>query len=181
MAADFVKYAVIGFAVALLLSFAANWVNGQENRSAELQISRELQSGELVPIIGDYVSYEVTVKNTGSSVIEGQLLWVHFASAHGKTDSKAAFSIPALAPGASTRLHIGPFKMLESGEHCISLGVNRDGDLEAPNQVALNYLPNQCADSITSYAPALATLLPAGAVLALAGAIFLGWPLKRRA
>lgn len=126
------------------------------------------------------MSYDVVVKNTGASSIEDQLLWVHFVSAKAKTDSKAAFSIPSLATDASATLHVGPFKMLESGEYCPHVGANKGGALEAPIQVTLNYMPNQCTDSITSYTPAFATLLIMDIILALAGAIFVGWYHKKR-
>lgn len=181
MTAGFREAAIVAFTVALIMPLAGDWAHGEESLAAELQISRELQSDNLVPVVGDYVSYEVTMKNIGGSTIEGQRLWTHFVSANGKTDSKATFSIPPIEPDSDTTLHIGPFKMLESGDHCLYLGANNDGDLEMPNHVALNYLPNQCTDSITSYTSAFATLFPVGAVLALAGTVFLGWYIKKRA
>lgn len=174
-------WAAIGIMCMMVLSLAGSWAQAEQDMSAELEVSRRLQSVGLVPVVGEYVSYDVMIKNTGGSTIEHQLLWVHFVSDNGKTDSKATFSIPQLAPDASAELRIGPFKMLASGNHCLYLGANRDGDMEAPNQVTLNYLPDKCADSITSYAPVVATWLPAGAGLVLAGVALLGWYLVRRA
>lgn len=177
------KWATLGVATMLtvaVLSLGNAWANAGQDASAEFFILRQVQSSGIVPVVGEYVGYEVTLKNNGSSPIENQFLWVHFFSANGKSDSQAAFSIHSLTLGESRQFHIGPFKMLESGKHCLNIGVNRDGEVGAPNQVSLNYLPNQCVDSLTVYHPWFATFLPAGIGIASAGALFLVWYFKRR-
>lgn len=169
-----------GAVLLLVLLAPVAGIRAQESLSLELDVQRRAQSASLVPVDGDYVGYDVTIKNTGGSPIEAQLVWVRFVSASGNTDSKAVFSVPTLAPGASTQLHLGPFKMLEGGQHCLYLGVNKDGDFEAPNEIAFNYAPDSCADSIQAYHPALASAIPAGAGLTAAGAALIGWYLKTR-
>lgn len=161
------------------LPLTDGWGQGSHDLSAELEISRSVQSNELVPVVGEYVRYDATMKNTGALAIHDQILWVHFVSDNGKTDSKTTFSIPTLAPGASTELHLGPFKMLESGNHCLVVGVNREGKIGTPNQVSLNYSTAQCADSFFVYMPMVAIFLPVGIGVAAAGAIFIVWRLKR--
>jgi hypothetical protein len=122
--------------------------------------------------------YDLTVRNTGTIAIEDQQLWVRFAS--GKTDSFASFSITYIAPGESRQFQLGPFKMPESGDYNLFLGINSEGRPDFPDSVALDRTPGQGVDTITAYHPAVATLLPAGAGIAAAGAALTAWHLARK-
>lgn len=138
--------------------------------SAELDVVRHVQSSGLLPAAGEYVRYDVTVRNTGADPIEGQKLWVRFVSASEITGSAASFSIAYIAPGESRQFHLGPFKMPESGDYYLYLGINGDGRTGVAGSVDLNYLPDQSSDTITAYDPAVVTLVPVGAAIAAAGA-----------
>lgn len=136
--------------------------------SAELDVVRHVQSPGLLPAAGEYVRYDVTVRNTGGVPIEGQQLWARFASR--TNESASSFSIPYIAPGESRQFHLGPFKMPETGDYYLYLGINGDGTPGVPGSVDLNYLPDQSADTIAAYDPAVVMLVPAGAAIAAAGA-----------
>lgn len=164
---------------AAVLSYMFAWAQDDRGLAAEISVSRHLQSGGFVPVAEEYADYEITMKNNGSVAIDNQSLWVHFFSANGKSNSQGTFAIASLAPGETRQFHIGPFKMRETGEHCLFVGVNREGEVGAPNQVALNYNPARCADSFIVYTPMLVIFLPTGIGIAAAGAIFIVWRFKR--
>lgn len=163
---------------------------GEKRLQASLSIERHLQSQWplLFPAAGDYVRYDITVKNTGQSGIGGRSLWVNFvpvqdgddnnnSSGGGRQEigSSAKFEVPLLAPGASTQLHVGPFKLHGDGNHALYLGIDKDGDAKSPDDVALNTQPGVPVDSVFAFDPAAAAALPAGIVIAAAGAALLGW------
>lgn len=167
----------VKFALVALLAVAAAAAWAQEDMQAELSISRTIQSQGLLPAAGDYVRYDVTITNTGSSAIEGQRLWADFAPAQG-AGSSASFAVPAISPGSNVQLHLGPFKMHVAGEHMLRLGVNGQGDPGTPDEVTLNTAGP--ADSITAYSPAVSATLPVGMGLIAAGAGFVAWHFARR-
>lgn len=170
---------MIRLLVALLVATAAGDAFAQAT-SAELDVVRHVQSSGLLPATGEYVTYDVTVRNTGGIPIEGQKLWARFASASGITDSYASFSIAYIAPGESRQFHLGPFKMPESGNYHLYLGINGEGRPDVPDSVALSPMPGQSVDTIAAYHPAVVTLLPVGAATAAAGAALAAWRLARK-
>jgi hypothetical protein len=160
-----------------LLAVAVLPALAQQGMQAELSISRTVQSQGLLPAVGDYVRYEVTIENTGSLPIEDQKLWVRFAPAQGE-GSSAVFQLPDIAPGTSAQLHLGPFKMHSAGEHLLALGANSEGDPSLPDGIVLNVSGQ--ADPVTAYSPTVAATLPAGMGLIAAGAGFIVWHFARR-
>lgn len=171
------KLALLASAVVLLAApsmciSAASAQSGQ----AELSLERHVQSQGLFPAVGDYVRYDITIKNTGLSTIEGMSLWVNFVPVQANNaGSMAKFEVPLLAPGTSTQLHLGPFKLHAAGEHALYLGINRAGDAKSPDEVALNTKPGAPVDSVTAFEPAAAAVFLAGAGLAAAGVGLLAW------
>jgi hypothetical protein len=129
---------------------------------AQQEISVSRQSPAIIEA-GDYVSYEATVTNAGAPASEGALQ-VHFVSAGGKSDSRAEFTIPSLAPGQTKQLHLGPFKVVEAGEHFLYLGTE-------------NVEP---ADSFVAYGAGTGNAAVAGAAVAGAGGALVAWYLKKR-
>lgn len=168
-------------AAALMLLVATIVACGSAHASAqsgqaELSLERHVQSQGLFPAAGDYVRYDVTVKNTSPSAIEGMSLWVNFVPVQGSdVGSSARFEVPLLAPGASTLLHLGPFKLHSAGEHALYLGINRAGDAKSPDDIALNTKPGVSVDSVTALEPAVIAVLPAGVGIAAAGTGLLAW------
>jgi hypothetical protein len=159
-------------AIMMCVSADASAQSGQ----AELSLERHVQSQGLFPAAGDYVRYDVTVKNTGPSAIEGMSLWVNFVPVQGnEVGSSARFEVPLITPGASTLLHLGPFKLHGAGEHALYLGINRAGDAKSPDDIALNTKPGVAVDSVTALEPAVIAVLPAGVGIAAAGAGLLAW------
>jgi hypothetical protein len=158
--------------IAACVSADASAQSGQ----AELSLERHVQSQGLFPAAGDYVRYDITVKNTGPSAIEGMSLWVNFVPVQGSdVGSSARFEVPLLAPGASAQLHLGPFKLHSAGEHALYLGINRAGDAKSPDDIALNIKPGVPVDSVTALEPAVVAVLPAGVGIAAAGTGLLAW------
>jgi hypothetical protein len=86
-------------------------------------------------------------------------------SAGGKSDSRAEFVIPSLAPGQVKQLHLGPFKVAEAGEHFLYLGL--EGIVEP-------------ADSFVAYRDGTGNTIVAGAAIAGAGVVLVAWYLKKR-
>lgn len=164
-------------AVAVVAAGTA-WAQGEA--SADISVSRHIQSQGLLPSAGDYVQYEVTVTNSGQSAISGQSLWVKLVSEGGRTNSQASFSIQSLEPGQSAQIHAGPFKTLEDGGHFFYIGINSQGSPEEPDSVTTNLAPGAPADSFAVYSPAFATTLPIGAGLAAAGAAIISIIFFRR-
>jgi hypothetical protein len=160
-----------------LVALALLAASAQQEMQAGLYVERTVQYQGLLPVAGDYVRYEITVTNTGSSAIEGQKLWVDFAPA-GEGGDGAAFAVPEIAPGASAQIHAGPFKMHAAGEHLLALGMNRQGDRALPDDVALDITGQ--VEPVTAYSRALATALPAGTGLVAAGIGFIIWHFVRR-
>jgi len=172
-----VKLALLAAATLALLAAAlcVSDASAQSGR-AELSLERRVQSQGLFPATGDYVGYDVTIKNTGPSAIEGMVLWVKFVPAQGaEVGSSARFEVPLIAPGASAQLHLGPFKLHGAGDHALYLGINKAGDAKSPDEVALNTKPSVPVDSITALEPVAAVVLPAGIGLAATGAGLLAW------
>lgn len=159
------------FAVAVLAAWA------QQDMQAGLSLERTVQSAGLLPAAGEYVRYDLVITNTGGSEIVGQKLWVDFAPAQGEGTS-AVFTVPAVPPGKSVQLHLGPFKMHEAREHFLTLGMNAQGDPNAPDEVSLDIASP--ADSVTAYSPVLAATLPVGIGVAAVGAGLVGWSFARR-
>jgi hypothetical protein len=153
---------------------------GQGAASAEVTLVRKFQSSGLFPVEGQYVGYSATIKNTGAETMQGEFLCVSFRSAGTGSDSNATFQIPALSPGQSKELSLGPFKIVGSGWHGLYLGINRTGKPGEPNDLSLNYSPGSPADSFAVYSPALANAIPVGAAVAAAGAAILALYMKKR-
>lgn len=136
----------------------------------ELQAARRfLPSIQVVPEAGNYVAYDVTLAaktpitatTVAAAAGNGTLLWVHFASADGRSKSEHSFSVPAPAPGQrSVQLHTGPFKM-SAGRHTLEVGVEPGVPLYR--------------DSFEAYPPGTGLAAVAGAGLAAAGAALLAW------
>lgn len=158
----------------------AESARAQEAMSIDISVSRQIQSQGVLPAVGDYVQYDVTVTNSGQSTITDQSMWVRLASDEGGTRSQAAFSLKDLVPGQSIQIHAGPFKTIKAGEHSFSIGINTTGSPDRADDVMTNLRSGTPADSFIVYSPALATALPVGAGLAAAGAIILSLILSRR-
>lgn len=175
------KPALLAAALALLLLLwqaCAPAFAQEKGEQASLSLERHRQSQGLFPVAGDYVRYDVTVKNTGQSAIEGRSLWVNFVPLQGggrAEGSSARFEVPLLAQGASAQLHVGPFKLHGAGEHALYVGINRQGDVKSPDDVALNTKPGTPVDTVTALDPAAAAALPAGMGIAAAGVALLAW------
>lgn len=173
------KLALLAAVPVFLLLLLLWWhipASAQETRGqAELSLERHVQSKGLFPAAGDYVRYDVTVKNIGSSSIEERSLWANFVPVQNggggdvEEGSSARFEVPSLAPGASAQLHLGPFKLHGAGEHVLYVGINREGDAKSPDDVALNTRPGVPVDSVSALDPAAAAALPAGMGIAAAG------------
>lgn len=165
-------------AIMTLLGTCASAAFAQEpSGQASLTLERHVQSQGLFPVQGDYVLYDITVKNTGTQTIEGRSLWVSFVpvQAAGEAGSSARFEVPALAPGTSALLHAGPFKLHGAGRHALYVGINKAGDAKSPDDVALNTAPGAPVDSVDALDPAIATAIPAGAGMAAGGVALLAW------
>jgi hypothetical protein len=119
--------------------------------TAEVTWSKQY-SANFPPTVNDYVSYEFTLENTGRLPIQDQFMWVDFVSDSGKTGVHTSFAIPDMGSGESSKLHIGPFKLREAGEHRLFIGANKQGDSALLNEVGLNYSLGQPVDVITVYA-----------------------------
>lgn len=128
---------------------------------AQQEISVSRQSPAIIEV-GSYISYEATVTNAGAAASEGTMQ-VHFVSAGGKSDSRAEFAIPSLAPGQSKQLHLGPFKVAEAGEHFLYLDMEGAGP----------------ADSFVAYRDGTGNTIVAGATIAGAGVVLVAWYLKK--
>lgn len=173
----FLDFGSVCFASVLLMLFQAQ---AQSEMSADISISRHVQSQGLLPAVGDYVRYEISVTNSGQSAIAGQSLWVRLESEGGRTNSTASFSISSLEPGSKTVIHAGPFKTLEAGEHHLFVGINEDDDPSQEDDVLTNLAAGRPADSFGVYSQALATTIPVGIGIASAGAIILTVVFSRR-
>jgi hypothetical protein len=118
----------------------------QSSPSAEIKFLKSYSGSETGPTINKYIQYDVSIKNTSNIPITNQSLWVSFTSEGGKTDVYTSFHVQNLLSGDSKLLHVGPFKMRESGQHSLYLGMNRDGNSSLQNDVSLNYEPNVPVD-----------------------------------
>lgn len=166
--------AAVNIALFALVVLAAS---AQQEMQAEVALERTVQYQGLLPVVGDYVRYDITITNTGSLTIEGQKLWVDFAPA-GEQGAGTAFTVPEIAPGASVQIHAGPFKMHTADEHTVALGMNSKGERSLPDEAALNITGQE--DPVTAYTPAVAATLPVGMGLIFAGAGFIAWHFVRR-
>jgi hypothetical protein len=63
-------------------------------------------------------------------------------SHNNKTHSFASYSIPLLESDESVILHLGPFKILDGGEHRLLLGMNSEGSSSRENEMMLGYQPD---------------------------------------
>lgn len=162
----------IAFVALAILAAAA-----QQELQAQVSIARTVQYQGLLPVVGNYVRYEITITNTGSLPITGQKMWADFSPA-GEQEAGAVFAVPEIPPGKSTQMHVGPFKMHAAGEHVLALGMNGQGDRNLPDDVALNITGQ--VDAVTAYSPTVAETLPVGMGLAFAGAGFIAWHFARR-
>lgn len=132
--------------------------------AVELGLNRRFAPGSLLPTQGQYVQYDMGMKNPSEAPIENQTLWVEFFSENRRSESFAKFQMN-LAPGEETTLHIGPFHMLESGEHYLYAGINRNGNPDEPDEVVLKSHGGQegrLLDSFSAYGSWLVSVLPYG-------------------
>jgi hypothetical protein len=107
-------------------------------------ISRRHSTGYL-PVVEGYAEYEVKLTNTDDSAIENRSLQVSLLSNNNnKTHTFAEYSIPFLGPKESRIFHLGPFKLLEEGEHRLLIGMKNKN---SPNEMESNYQ----YDSFTVY------------------------------
>lgn len=151
----------------------------QAAQSAHLSLERHFQLRGLMPLEGQYVSYDATIKNTGDEPIAGMHLWLTFGSVAGSVES-ASFTIPELQPGESRQLSLGPFKMIESGDHRLYVGVNKSGSAAEPNDIMLNYSNATPADSFIVYNGAMVYAVILGAAFMAIGGVLVALYLKKR-
>jgi hypothetical protein len=130
----------------IMMLVAAAW--------AQQEVSVSRQAPAMIIEAGGYVSYDVTVTNAGDAARPEGVVEARFASAGGKSDSHAEFRVPALLPGHSKQLHVGPFKVAEAGEHFL-------------------HLDGKPADSFVAYGRGTGYSILAGLALAGAGAALL--------
>jgi len=141
-----------------------------DSASVDLNWSKQHVSSGTMPLVNEYVRYDVTITNRASVPIENQVLWVSFVSAGGKTQVHTAFAVPTVEAGSSTTLNLGPFKMREAGEHYLFMGINSYGNLAFPNEVALNYQPSDPVDKFMVYKPTEMQAIPVAMSIAAGGA-----------
>ncbi len=141
-----------------------------DSATADLTWSKQYVSSGTMPLVNEYVRYDVTITNNAGVPIENKVLWVSFVSAGSKTQVHTAFAIPALEAGSSTMLNLGPFKMREAGEHYLFIGINGDGIPTLPNEVTLNYEPSDPVDRFMVYEPTGMSVIPIAVSIAAGGA-----------
>jgi hypothetical protein len=166
----------------LLISCFAQERSGQ----ASLSVKRHIQSKGPFPVAGDYVFYDIQIKNVGLSAVASRSLWVNFVPVHSNmvlttAGTSSKFEVPSLAPGASVQLHLGPFKLHTAGEYALYVGiVNSSGNEKGSNDIEINIDPQVPVDSVIALEPAVAGMIPVGMGVALAGVILLTWMLYLR-
>jgi len=109
----------------LLVSAFLTPVIAQNDEQIDLSLERHLDSLWPIPSVGDYVRYEITVRNIDSTPLANKHLEVILNSNQFGMESGATFSIPALAPGANVKLHVGPFKIRSSGENSLLVFIEK--------------------------------------------------------
>lgn len=160
--------------LAFILLFGSAAFAIQNIPSAEITLSKRYSGSEIVSVLNEYIQYDVSIKNTSNVPITNQSLWVSFSSSGGKTDVYTSFHVENLFSGDSRLLHLGPFKMRESGEHSLFLGMNRDGNSSLQNDVSLNYEPTVPVDRFhVSESTAFQWIIPAGFLSIVGGAAIL--------
>lgn len=134
---------------------------------AQQEVSVLRQSPNAIMIIeaGGYVSYEAIVTNTGDAVADESVLYTRFVSAGGRSYSQAEFTVPSLSAGQSKHLHLGPFKVMQAGEHFLFLG-------KADNSM-------NPADSFIAYGSGTGNAILVGTAIASAGGALLAWYLRQ--
>lgn len=140
---------------------------------AEIMWSKQYSSQSFLPTVNEYVMYDVTLKNIGDLVLEGQSLAVTFVSEGRKTDLHTSYSIGMLLPGESTVLHLGPFKMRESGEHSLFLGMRNADASEAV--IIANLDGSKAVDSFMVYGSEVPFMLVIGTVSIVSGFGIVAW------
>lgn len=147
---------------------------------AQQEVTVSRQSPAIIIEAGHYVSYEATVTNLGDASTGEGKLQAHFVSAAGgKSDSQAEFAVPPLAPGQSKQLHLGPFKVVQAGEHLLYVGMDNDDDDDGDGSSGGG--ADELADSFVAYADGTGNAAVAGAAIAGAGGVLVAWYLKKKA
>jgi hypothetical protein len=151
-------------------------LSGAQPMNAQITVSRTFQSPTLfpIPLAHQYVSYDITIKNTGSILIENQRLWTHFISEGKRTNDTAVFAIPPLEPGENTTIHLGPLKMLQGGMHYLFMGINSAGRMDIPDGLTVNYSPIHYADSFMVFDTLQLNFATLGIAAVVTGAGILG-------
>ncbi len=153
--------------------------------SVEIGFTKHFSGFGIVPTLNEYVLYDVNIKNTSNIPITNQSLWVSFTSREGKTNVHTSFSIPGLLEGGKGLLHLGPFKMRETGEHDLFVGINGQGNSSMPNEVSFNYAASRPIDTIIVYdATLIQIVMPVALSLVIGGVttvavLFLHYKRKR--
>lgn len=138
--------------------------------AASIKWSKDYSSQGIAPVVNDYVSYELNISNVSDMPIENQSLWVSFVSEGGKTSVQTKFRVDNIDSKEQLLLHLGPFKMRETGEYNLYLGMNRQGDSSLPNEIALNYGQVEPVDSFVVYeSTTIQVVIPVAISLVLAG------------
>lgn len=137
------RYAIFILCMSLLVNAVSA---GASLPSANITLSRQYSSHGIEPMVNEYVSYDLSIQNTSDNPLENQSLWVAFVSKGGVTSVQTAYSVPRISPGETAILHLGPFKMRESGEHELHLGMNRLANPSLQNDVLLDHDPTVPAD-----------------------------------
>ncbi|MGI0024119.1 MAG: hypothetical protein ACREA4_03110 [Nitrososphaera sp.] len=139
--------------------------------AADLTWSKQYSSSGTIPLVNEYVRYDITITNSADTPIKNQALWVSFASGGGETRVHTALAVPTLEAGSSTAVHLGPFKMREAGEHHLFMGMNSDGDPTLPNEIMLNYEPTEPVDKFIVYEPTHTQIIPVAVSVVAGGAV----------
>ena len=148
---------------------AVDLSESQTTGEVGLTLSKEYASSFL-PIEHQYVKYELRISNRGTTDLQNQVLWARFTSDSARTVHESKFALPALHPGDSTLLHIGPLKMHDTSDHMLFVGVNIKGDSGLPNEVSLlGVSPGMPIDSFQVFDQQTLEKIILGSIISITG------------
>ncbi|GEM_PF-3475812 len=175
-------FLLLSFLLLILLLPAARTAFAKEDSKLHVSVeivSKRFSSGYL-PVVDEYVEYQIKLTNDESIPIQNQSLWALFTSKDNRTHSSGSYTIVSLNSNDSETFFLGPYKMRETGEHYLFLGMNRKGDPSLPNGILVNFQPNSPVDSFFVYDRSFIQLVPISlALVILAAAITIGFKFYR--
>ena len=137
--------------------------------SVELTTSKEYPSG-IWPVEQQYVKYDLQIRNVGTGDLQNEVLWVRFVSLSERTLHTSNFVIPELHSGDVTTLHLGPFKMIDSSDHTLYVGMNKHGDSSIPNDIIVQgSSPSVPLDSFKVFSQPALQSITMGSIISVTG------------